>query len=1197
MARNRRGASEEPGLYEAHEQVVRHRVRRQRALFIPRFLREAASDAKLHDDAQERAYQIAVRWADLETSGFLREKRETSIDTQFLDQIFGEGLGYAVKTASPDKWQLEHKFPVPGVGQADGAIGDFPAQPVPVAVIELKDAQTDLDRDRRQGRTPVQQCWDYLNALPECPWGIVSNFRTIRLYHRDKTPQSFEEFSLQEMRDRHRFNEFYCLFERGGFLPSRLRQRPRALELLRDTANRQKEVGNELYDFYHHQRLLLIDHLMNKFRKSLDEAIRIAQKLLDRIIFIAFCEDRDLLNEKCLDRAYSTYPAFQMVKNQRWQNFLGLFHHVDVGSESVGVRDGYNGLLFKPDPEIDGLELSDEPWTTAFRTFGNYDFSEEVNVEVLGHIFERSITELEKLRLGGRFALLAGLSNGNGSAATTEKPGRKTPKSNRSGADDEEESASPKMPKSAQRKRFGIYYTPPAFTGLIVERTVDVMIGERFAELQKTHKVDPDAREDQPVATLLAYYTACLAALKSITVCDPACGSGAFLIRAYDALEAQYRSVVHGLAGAGLPPKEVTELEEAVPDLILSHNLFGVDLSHEAVEITQLALWIRSARRNRKLTDLSKNIVCGNSLVDDPTVDPKALDWSQAFPSIFRKESAGFACVIGNPPWERIKLQEREFFALTDPETAESVSAADRRKRLAAMPEKNPELFAAYETALERAQKTLDYARASGRFPLTGKGDVNTYMLFAELAKTIVAPNGMVGLLVPSGIATDDTTKEYFNDLMDRKVLISLYDFENKEGHFEDVHRSFKFTALVFGGDSRKADRADFVFFARNVEDTVASNKQRHIPLTAADMKLLNPNTRTCPIFRTRRDAELTKSIYKRVPILIDENRKTGGNPWGIKFFTMFHQTNDAEHFQPAKYWEKKKYKLQGNVYVHGKKRALPLYEAKMVQAFDHRAASVVIEESNWFRQGQKEESSLVAHQNPEFLAIPRWWMDEDVVARQVEGSLPAAFLAFKNVTSPTNTRTMIASFIPFSAVGNSAPLILPAENIKTPGACCLLANLNSYVLDYVARQKIGNVNLNFYLIEQFPMLHPTHYADKCPWSKRETLEHWISERVLKLSCTAEDMIPLAKACGFKGSRGDGVHIWKQSERAQLRAELDAAYFHLYGVMRDDVAYILSTFTNTGLLPEEDRPAQQCHFEPGSIGDSILTAYDRRAQP
>lgn len=128
-------------------------------------------------------------------------------------------------------------------------------------------------------------------------------------------------------------------------------------------------------------------------------------------------------------------------------------------------------------------------------------------------------------------------------------------------------------------------------------------------------------------------------------------------------------------------------------------------------------------------------------------------------------------------------------------------------------------------------------------------------------------------------------------------------------------------------------------------------------------------------------------------------------------------------------------------------------------------------------------------------------------------------------------------------------------------------------------------------------MLHPTHYADKCPWSKRETLEHWISERVLKLSCTAEDMIPLAKACGFKGSRGDGVHIWKQSERAQLRAELDAAYFHLYGVMRDDVAYILSTFTNTGLLPEEDRPAQQCHFEPGSIGDSILTAYDRLAQP
>ena len=394
-----------------------------------------------------------------------------------------------------------------------------------------------------------------------------------------------------------------------------------------------------------------------------------------------------------------------------------------------------------------------------------------------------------------------------------------------------------------------------------------------------------------------------------------------------------------------------------------------MDLSHEAVEITQLALWIRSARRGKTLADLSRNIVCGNSLVSDRAVDERAFDWHEKFPAVFGAGGpGGFSCVIGNPPWERVKVQDREFFSLTDPATAEAVSANDRKKRIAAMPTVNPELHSSYLAARDHAQRLLDYARGSGRYPLTGKGDINLYMLFAELARTLVAPDGLVGLLVPSGIATDDTTKAFFCDLMDSKRLVSLYDFENKEGIFEDVDGRFKFCALLFGGEAKKTERADFVFFAHAVEDTAETNKQRHIRLTAADMALLNPNTKTCPIFRSRRDADLTRAIYRRVPILIDENRRQGGNPWGIKFFTMFHQTNDAEHFQEAKVWTKKGYKLSGNVYAKAKKRALPLYEAKMVQAFDHRAASVLVEDQNWVRQGQKAETSSVQHQNPEFV-------------------------------------------------------------------------------------------------------------------------------------------------------------------------------------------------------------------------------------
>lgn len=1195
MARRKAPTRPGPDLFEEQNRQLVHqtqRRRRQRALFIPRFLREAAANMQLRDAAQDRAYEIAVHWADLETDGHLPQFKETSIDTQFLDQLFGEGCGYRVKSTDPEAWQLEHKITVPEVGIADAALGDFPKSEVPTVVVELKGSKTDLDRDRSNGRTAVQQCWDYLNAWPDCTWGVVSNFSTIRLYHRDRGSLAYEEFTLQELRDRDRFNEFYCLFERGGLLESRAGQLPRALRLLRQTADRQKEVGDKLYEEYQYRRLELIEHIHIREQKSLDEAIRVAQKLLDRIIFIAFCEDRELLPEKSLETTKTDIRMYSRAKNPAWENFLDLFTAIDRGAKGKREITAFNGGLFADDPAINDLELEDEKWTNAFVGFGQYDFSEEVNVEVLGHLFERSITELEKLRVGKLFALKTTVDVRPG--VDWSQPAKSKTKAKAAAKAPPDDSPLSKMPKSAQRKKFGIYYTPPAFTGLIVERTVDAVVNERFAALAAKHKVDPEARTDQDPKKLLAYWKDCLAGLKTVTVCDPACGSGAFLIRAYDALDAHYKTVAHGLGGAGLDEVELALIEDSIPEFILNHNLYGVDLSHEAVEITQLALWIRSARKGRTLADLSKYIVQGNSLVADEAVDPHALDWHRAFPKIFGPGTpGGFTCVIGNPPWERVKVQDREFFSLTDPATAGAVNAGDRKKRIAAMPTNNPELHTAYLEARDRAQRMLDYARGSERYPLTGKGDVNLYMLFAELAPTLVAPDGLVGLLVPSGIATDDTTKDFFRALVDEKRLVALYDFENKEGHFEDVHRSFKFTALIFGGENRTTEKADFVFFARGVEDTAAANKQRHIPLSAADMALLNPNTRTCPIFRTRRDADLTKAVYKRVPILLDENRKQGGNPWGIKFLRMFDQTNDAEHFHPPKVWEKKGYTLSGNVYVKGKKRALPLYEAKMVQAYDHRAASVVIEEANWFRQGQKAETSLVEHQNPEFSAYPRWWTDETIVLEQVQNVPPPAFLCFKNVTSPTNTRSMIAAYVPFSAVGNSAPCMLFPDSTSFRSVCCVLANLNAYVLDYIARQKIGNVNLNFFLIEQFPMLHPMHYDDKCPWSKRETLEDWISERVLKLSCTAEDMIPLAKACDFAGSRGDGVHLWKEPERAELRAELDAAYFHLYGLERDDVEYVLSTFTNTGLLPEAEREKQQSLWRRGSPGEMILDAYDR----
>jgi hypothetical protein len=293
--------------------------------------------------------------------------------------------------------------------------------------------------------------------------------------------------------------------------------------------------------------------------------------------------------------------------------------------------------------------------------------------------------------------------------------------------------------------------------------------------------------------------------------------------------------------------------------------------------------------------------------------------------------------------------------------------------------------------------------------------------------------------------------------------------------------------------------------------------------------------------------------------VLIDASREgPTGNPWGIQFKTMFHQTNDAELFREAETLKADGFKLKGNRWIKGKKVFLPVYEAKMLQAFDHRAADVITERSNWVRQGQTEKRSLVGYQNPERLAMPRYWVESNAVEMPAWGSI-----GFKDITSPTNQRTMIAACAPLAGFTNH--FVIVGSDLAPRRQMCLLANLNAFAYDYCVRQKIGGITLNFFIVEQIPTLPPDAYDKPCPWDRRTTLETWISERVLKLTCTAEDMLPLADACNFAGGSfqaeyGGRLNKWDETERAELMAELDAAFFHLYRLARDDVEYILSTF-------------------------------------
>ncbi len=574
--------------------------------------------------------------------------------------------------------------------------------------------------------------------------------------------------------------------------------------------------------------------------------------------------------------------------------------------------------------------------------------------------------------------------------------------------------------------------------------------------------------------------------------------------------------------------------------------------------------------------------------------------WELAFPTVFRRdlpspsgrapqpggfaraggEGGGFDVVLSNPPWERIKLQEKEWFASRSPEIAAAANAAARKRMIAALQQEDPALFAAYLADLAAAEGESAFIRASGKYPLCGRGDVNTYAIFAELARQLLSGRGRAGIITPSGIATDDTTRFYFQEIMESGTLVSLYDFENRRKLFPAVDSRMKFCLLTLRGEAfaeRERGRvgegerapAQFVFFALGVDDL--RDPQRRFTLSAVDIALLNPNTRTCPIFRSQRDAELTKSIYRRVPVLIREGPPQE-NPWGVRFSTMFHMSNDSHLFRTREQLEAEGWRLVGNRFVRGGELCLPLYEAKMAQIWDHRAADVVKSATAVQRQAQPQALNLDEHRDPTRSAIPLYWvLNSDVTSALVDGWVWQWLFGFTNVSSPTNERSFLPTIIPFAGVGNSFPLMLPIT--QGPSAALLASNLSSHVFDFVVRQKMGGVNLNFFIVQQLPVELPVTYTQPCPWSghvSRITHHAWLLPRVLELTYTAWDLLPFAQdvlpALGDHpyASRFAG-HVpppfrWDEERRFLLRCELDAAYFHLYGIGRDDVAYILETF-------------------------------------
>ena len=540
--------------------------------------------------------------------------------------------------------------------------------------------------------------------------------------------------------------------------------------------------------------------------------------------------------------------------------------------------------------------------------------------------------------------------------------------------------------------------------------------------------------------------------------------------------------------------------------------------------------------------------------------EERFLNWQVAFPGVWTDwentiRQGGFDAVIGNPPWDRIKLQQVEWFSARREEIALVQRASDRKQMIRKLEEAKDPLAADYQHASERAIAMASMARHCGDYPYLSRGDVNLYSLFVERAMALVHSDGVVGLLTPSGIASDKTAAPFFRSVATEGRLRAFYDFENKKVFFPDVHASFKFCVFV-AGRQPKHQSANCAFYLHSVDEL--NGVDRKFPLAATDFARVNPNTGTAPIFRRRRDAEITMAIYNRLPVLVDRSSGEAVKSWPVKYQRMFDMTNDSHLFRTIDELEELEgaWPIGGNRFDSPKGEWVPLYEGKMVQAFDHRAANVVVNPSNQHRPAQAIPTSDSQHTNPAWLPTPQFWVNKAECAWH-----PATdwILGFKEITAATNIRTMITALLPAVGFGNKLPIL--KEERANQNSWQLAANFNSTIFDFVARQKIQGQTLNLFIIEQFPVVPPTTY-DQTNFGQKTAAEI-IREAVLELTYTSHDMAPFAHELGHVDEAGEvkPPYPWDEDRRLFLRAKLDALFFHLYGITdRDDIRYIYSTF-------------------------------------
>lgn len=579
-------------------------------------VQKAQEEINLNDYFEKR--KILNNWINSLEKGILSKSKEEEFQGEFLNDIFSLILGAVNKSSGNDEWNLQRESKTKIDGQkADGVIGffDVNGKDDVRAVIELKGPTISLDqRQKRSGdtRTPVEQAFNYAPKYGKnCQWVIVSNYKEIRLY-RSNDMTEYEVFFLENLKDDLEFQKFIYILSFEALVGT-ANKKAKALELSEEYQKNQIEIEKKFYNEYKNIRLHIFEN-MKENNPETDEntLLEKVQKLLDRFLFICFCEDKGLLEKDFFNTILKKGKDFGSI----FDIFKVFCNWINLGNPKENISH-FNGGLFKNDDVLNSLNIDDKVFE-ELKKISDYDFDSDLNVNILGHIFEQSISDIEEL------------------------------KKSISGEEFDQ--------KKSKRKKDGIFYTPQYITKYIVENSIKNWLDDKRKELGEDDL--PKLNEKDYIFDIakknytknyrkhIEFWQQYREAVRNIKIIDPACGSGAFLITAFEFLLNYNKYLddkIFDLVGT-------SDLFSDRTKEILQNNIFGVDLNKESVEITKLSLWLKTADKNKTLASLENNIKCGNSLIDDPEIAGNlAFNWEKEFPEIFA--NGGFDIVVGNPPY------------------------------------------------------------------------------------------------------------------------------------------------------------------------------------------------------------------------------------------------------------------------------------------------------------------------------------------------------------------------------------------------------------------------------------------------------------------------------------------------------------------------------------------------------------------